>query len=63
MIIETILGGVAVALLVTLIALIRQVARLSGLVENGLSDTLERVMEEQARLGARIDDIYKTLVP
>ncbi len=63
MIIETILGGVAVALLVTLIALIRQVARLSGLVENGLSHTLERVMEEQARLGARIDDIYKTLVP
>ena len=66
MILESILAGGTVAILVTGVAIIRQVSRLSGVVENGLTDAVKdvkaeqmRAREEQDRQGARIDALYQ----
>ncbi len=73
MIIEGIIIGGVVALLGGGIALMRTVYRMSGIIENGLTDDLSdltidvkalvteqgRAREEQARQGARIDSLYQ----
>ena len=53
--VETIMGGGAVAVLVAGIALTRQVYRLTGIVENGLTDKLDHIED-------RVDKIYDHLI-
>ncbi len=69
MIIEGIIIGGVVALLGGGMALMRTVYRLTGIVENGLTDDVKeikteqvRAREEQSRQGARIDSLYKHLI-
>ncbi len=72
-VIEGIIIGGVVALIGGGIAVMRTVYRMSGIVENGLTDDLSdltidvkalvteqgRAREEQARQGARIDSLYE----
>ena len=54
-VVESIVGGGAVAVLVAGVAVVRQVYRLTGLVENGLTDKVDHIEE-------RVDALYDHLI-